>query len=174
MYFNSEGCYMKCFLLKHLVCNGVFVFLCLVNLQAQQENTLIEEINKINCEMAQALIAGNSNKSLSYYTDDVISIPDKTEIMVGIEMIRRANALMIAYGVKVNQFDLITREVFSCDNLVTEIGYYHIVLIAPGMTREIDENGKYVTIWERQSDGHLKIKIELWNMVTPDEIPSHF
>jgi ketosteroid isomerase-like protein len=27
----------------------------------------------------------------------------------------------------------------------------------------MDDHGKYLTIWEKQKDGSLKIKIETWN-----------
>jgi ketosteroid isomerase-like protein len=164
---------MKYILIKRFIYSGVLVFLLHSKLYAQQEISLLEEIKAINREMAQALIQGDSKKSLSYYADDVISIPNKSEIMIGIDMIRRANAVMIAYGIKVNRFDVITMEAFSCDNLVMEMGYYQIAMIAPGMTRETGENGKYITIWERQADGQLKIKVELWNTVNPEKIPSH-
>lgn len=135
-----------------------------------QGNEILNEIKTINHEMAQALIEGDSKKTLSYYTDDVISIPNRSEIMVGIEMIRRANAAMIAYGIKVTRFNLTTLKAFTCDSLITEIGYYSIALKVPGSARQKGETGKYVTIWQRQADGSLKIKAELWSVLPPDNM----
>ena len=33
----------------------------------------------------------------------------------------------------------------------------------PGMEKPMDDHGKYLTIWEKQKDGSLKTKIEIWN-----------
>jgi ketosteroid isomerase-like protein len=33
----------------------------------------------------------------------------------------------------------------------------------PGNDKPMNDAGKYVTIWEKQKDGSLKIKIETWN-----------
>jgi ketosteroid isomerase-like protein len=33
----------------------------------------------------------------------------------------------------------------------------------PGMPNDFEDQGKYLTIWEKQSDGSLKIKVEMWN-----------
>jgi ketosteroid isomerase-like protein len=47
--------------------------------------------------------------------------------------------------------------------LITEIVTYKISGSMPGMDKPMDDNGKYVTIWEKQKDGSLKIKVETWN-----------
>ncbi|NJK85592.1 MAG: hypothetical protein HC906_06145 [Bacteroidales bacterium] len=51
-------------------------------------------------------------------------------------------------------------------NIITEIGTYEIKLTVPGMENEVQDNGKYLTIWEQQNDGSLKIKTEIWNTDT--------
>jgi len=33
----------------------------------------------------------------------------------------------------------------------------------PNMDKPMDDYGKYLTVWEKQKDGSLKIKIETWN-----------
>lgn len=48
-------------------------------------------------------------------------------------------------------------------NLITEIGSYKINMSMPGMDKPMDDHGKYLTIWEKQKDGSLKVKIETWN-----------
>jgi ketosteroid isomerase-like protein len=48
-------------------------------------------------------------------------------------------------------------------NLIHEIGTYKINASMPGMEKPIDDHGKYLTVWEKQKDGSLKVKIEMWN-----------
>jgi len=33
----------------------------------------------------------------------------------------------------------------------------------PGMDKPMDDQGKYLTIWEKQKDGSMKVKVETWN-----------
>jgi ketosteroid isomerase-like protein len=46
---------------------------------------------------------------------------------------------------------------------VYEIGKYGISLTLPGTQHPLADNGKYMTIWEKQPDGSLKIKLDIWN-----------
>ena len=62
-------------------------------------------------------------------------------------------------------------EVIVCKEMVIEIGEYAISLTIPGMEMPVADKGKYITVWERQKDGSLKIKIETWNTdVNPMEM----
>ena len=47
--------------------------------------------------------------------------------------------------------------------MITEIGTYKMNRSMPGMDKPMDDHGKYLTIWEKQKDGSLKIKVETWN-----------
>ncbi|MDZ7740833.1 MAG: hypothetical protein U5Q03_03560 [Bacteroidota bacterium] len=60
-------------------------------------------------------------------------------------------------------FNTETLEVFAGGNLIVEIGKYDLTLEMPMMLQPIKDHGKYLTVWEMQKDGSLKIKIETWN-----------
>jgi ketosteroid isomerase-like protein len=66
-------------------------------------------------------------------------------------------------GMKFNSFEPTTLKVLVNGNWITEIGTYKISMSIPGMDKPMDDQGKYLTVWERQKDGALKIKIETWN-----------
>ena len=36
----------------------------------------------------------------------------------------------------------------------------------PGVPNDVVEEGKYLTVWEKQADGSLKVKLETWNSDT--------
>ena len=121
------------------------------------------KIEKVNKEMAKAMLEGNTEKSLSLYAPDAISMPSYEPMHEGIAAIRKANEEMVKSGWKATAFEPITLKVTSCGNLVTEIGTYKITMTMPGMEKPMDDHGKYLTIWEKQKDGSLKTKIEIWN-----------
>jgi ketosteroid isomerase-like protein len=120
----------------------------------------IEALNKQN---AANMIAGTSEKSLAFYTDDAISLPSYEPIHDGIAAIRKANEDMAKSGWKCLAFETTTLKVFPNGSQVTEIGTYKISFSMAGMDKPMDDHGKYVTIWEKQKDESLKIKVETWN-----------
>ncbi len=144
--------------------SGMFVVLFTTNIAFSQSTleykTKIETLNK---EMSKNMVAGNNEKSLSLYTDDAISLPSYESIHDGIAAIRKANDDMVKSGWKCISFEPTTLKVFPNGNMITEIGTYKISGSMPGMDKPMDDHGKYLTIWEKQKDGSLKIKVETWN-----------
>ncbi len=122
--------------------------------------TKIENLNK---EMAKDMISGNIEKNLSLYTSDAISMPNGEPLLQGIEAIKKSSMDMRTKGIKYNSFEPKTLEVLVNGNLITEVGTYKLNLTMTGMEKPIDDHGKYLTVWEKQKDGSLKIKIETWN-----------
>jgi ketosteroid isomerase-like protein len=70
---------------------------------------------------------------------------------------------MFKAGWKCLAFEPTTLKVIPNGNLITEIGKYKMSMSMPGMDKPMDDQGKYLTVWEKQKDGNLKIKIEIWN-----------
>ena len=120
-------------------------------------------IEKLNKEMAKYMIEGNTEKGLSMYTADAISLPSYEPIRDGLPAIRKASEEMAKTGWKCKSFEPTTLKVMPNGNMITEIGTYAISMTMPGMEKSMDDHGKYLTIWEKQKDGSLKVKIETWN-----------
>ncbi len=121
------------------------------------------KIEKINKEMAKDMIEGNTENNLSRYTADAISLPSYEPIHDGIAAIRKASEEMTRSGWKCKSFEPTTLKVMPSGNLITEIGTYKISFTMEGMDKPMDDHGKYLTIWEKQKDGSLKVKVETWN-----------
>ncbi len=63
---------------------------------------------------------------------------------------------------KMTAFELIATDVIVEGNIAIEIGTYTVSMEMPGMGL-IDDNGKYMNVWEKQEDGSMKIKADIWN-----------
>jgi ketosteroid isomerase-like protein len=122
--------------------------------------TMIEKINK---DMIKSMLEGDVEKNLTLYTTDAISMPSYEPMHEGIAAIRKANEEMTKSGMKITAFEPVTLKVLVNGNMITEIGTYKISMSMPGMEKPMDDHGKYLTIWEKQKDGSLKVKIETWN-----------
>jgi len=114
-------------------------------------------------EFAKNMLDGNIEKSLSMYTADAISMPSYAPMSEGVPAIKMAAQEEMKKGMKYNTFELSTQKVIPNGNLITEIGTYKLNATVPGMDKPMDDHGKYLTIWEKQMDGSLKIKVLTWN-----------
>lgn len=145
---------------------SLWVFLLFVPASAalaQSDAELKARIEKLNLEMVKAAISGDMNQSLKFYTKDVISMPNYEKMLIGIEAVKKSNEEMKKSGWKVVSFNPITLSVISCGDMITEIGTFEIALSMEGMDTPVKDAGKYITLWEKQEDGSLKIKVETWN-----------
>jgi uncharacterized protein (TIGR02246 family) len=138
--------------------------LFMANLAYSQTNaeykTKIESLNK---EMAKNMLEGNTEKLLSIYTEDAISLPSYQPLQEGKAAIKKASEEMAKTGVKFTSFVPTIVKVIDNGNLITEIGTYKISMTMPNMDKPMEDHGKYLTIWEKQKDGSLKVKVETWN-----------
>jgi ketosteroid isomerase-like protein len=145
------------------VCSVMVLMFASVTVMSQTNDELKAKIEKLNKEIATALLQGNMDKNMSFYTKDVISMPNQQKMLEGIDALKKSSEEMMKSGFKVTAFETKTLKVSTCDKLITEIGTYKISITMPGMEKPWEDNGKYLTIWEKQSDGSLKIKLEMWN-----------
>jgi uncharacterized protein (TIGR02246 family) len=134
-----------------------------IQVKAQSDAELKTKIEKLNKEMGAAMTAGDFEKSMSYYTDDVISMPNNSKMVEGKAALKASNEEMMKSGVKITSFEFKTLKVMSCNKTIAEIGTYQMTLSIPGKADPTKDNGKYLTVWEKQADGSLKIKLEIWN-----------
>ncbi len=157
-----------------LTCLLFFVLVTTGSAYSQSAADYKAKIEKINKEMVQNMLQGDIEKNLALYTADAISLPSYEPMHEGIAAIRKASEEMIKSGFKCNSFEPTTLKVLVNGNTITEIGTYKINMTIPGMDKPIDDQGKYLTIWEKQSDGSLKIKVETWNSdVNPMTMMEH-
>jgi ketosteroid isomerase-like protein len=141
----------------------VALFAATIMYSQQSDKDYQLKIENLNKEMAKYMLEGNHEKNLSMYTADAISMPSNEPMREGIAAIRKGAEEMAKMDMKVTLFEPTTLKVIPDGKLITEIGTYKIKLTIPGMDQPVEDHGKYLTIWEKQSDGSLKVKVEIWN-----------
>jgi ketosteroid isomerase-like protein len=71
---------------------------------------------------------------------------------------------MTEAGMKMTAFKSTVTDIMQSGNFIVDIGTYEITMTMPQMGgMPWTDKGKYMTIWEKQDDGTLKIKVETWN-----------
>jgi len=122
----------------------------------------IEEMNKV---YTKAMIDNDVEKMLSMYTEDIISMPSYQPTIKGIAKVKELSEMQAKSGWKTTEFILSITDIIVQGNLAIEIGNYNMKMSGPDVPEWADY-GKYITIWEEQKDGSMKIKVETWNTDT--------
>ena len=154
---------MRAFLLRSALILLACIIVC-SSLSAQAElDDIKKTIEKINATLVKASIAGDLDTIFTFYTEDVMYMPNYGPMIKGIGAVRKHEEGMRAAGLKIHSMDFTIVGVWTCGNLTYEVGKYTVTLNVPNVPDPVSDSGKYFTIWEKQPDGSLKIKMEIWN-----------
>jgi ketosteroid isomerase-like protein len=143
----------------------LFAFLFAASLlNAQDTAELMKKIQAMNDEAAKMMVANDVAGMWTNYSNDVISMPSYEPMLRGIEACKQSYKKMTEAGMKMTAFKSTVTDIMQSGNFVVDIGTYEITMTIPQMgDMPWSDHGKYMTIWEKQDDGSLKIKVETWN-----------
>ena len=131
---------------------------------SQDMDELKKKVQAVNDEFAAKWVAGEMESMWGGYDVNVISMPSYEPMLRGIEACKESYKKMNESGMKVTAFKSTVSDVMHAGNLVVDIGTYEITMMIPQMgDMPYNDHGKYMTIWEMQDDGSLKVKAETWN-----------
>lgn len=131
---------------------------------SQDTAELMKKIQMMNDESAKKMVSGDEAGMWANYSDDVISMPSYEPMLKGIDACKISYKKMNESGMKMTAFKSTVTDVLQSGNFIVDIGTYEITMTMPQMgNMPWTDNGKYMTIWEMQDDGSLKIKVETWN-----------
>ncbi len=130
---------------------------------AQDMDDMKSKVEEWNQKFSEAMMNGDNEKMLSFYADDIISLPSYQPMMEGIDALKSAMAMDANSGNKFTKFVLNSKKIIPAGNLLVDIGTYDMSMNIQGMEKPYDDQGKYVTIYEKQDDGSWKIKVDTWN-----------
>jgi ketosteroid isomerase-like protein len=139
----------------------------------QDPKAIEKEIEQLNAEKTALTLEGNFESLEKFYVNDAISLPNYNKMVTGVEDIISFTGESGQDEYKVSEIKLKPVRIFHEDSLFIEVGNIIFKVSGPGIPGKIKEEGKYMTLWERQADGSLKIKAETWNVdVNPlDRMP---
>ena len=146
-----------------LVCGYFFMLLAGVVSAGSHDDALMKEVEALGNALEVAIIEDDIDFILGAYAEDAISLPNFSPRQEGLAEFRAHHDQMSATGMKITSFESEPTDVWECGKQVIEIGKYTISLVMPGAPQPINDTGKYLTVYVRQADGSLKIKVETWN-----------
>lgn len=129
---------------------------------SQTNEELAKKIEQLNKIYSEAMINNDTKTMMSLYTDDVLSLPSYQPLIRGIETLRHLSEQIENSEWKTTSFDMKTTDLIPASDYIIEIGNYKMKMSGPDVPDWSDE-GKYITVWQKQKDGNLKIRVEMWN-----------
>ncbi len=131
---------------------------------AQEDMSKIKAmLQEMNEKWVKAELAGDNETILSLYADDAVSLPSYSPMIEGKDAISESMEKSKEAGFKFTDFKLTTLNVHASGDLVYEIGKYEMTFTMKGMDKPVKDEGKYLTVYQKQEDGSLKIKAGMWN-----------
>jgi ketosteroid isomerase-like protein len=122
-------------------------------------------IERTNATWQQAMMDGDVNAIMRVYDDDIISLPSYASMIRGKDELAQHLRKELESGDRFTNVEFNTVEVREEGNLAIEVGTYNISLRMGQTGEEWNDQGKYLTIWERQGN-EWKVVMETWNTDT--------
>ena len=135
------------------------------NKESQQGGAAqIDKIEKINKVIEKAMLRGDFDSILPYYTDDIIISPPMKKSVKGIEAIKEIYQENKKIGLKFHSFSGTVEKIWECSDNIYERGTFGNSLSSNDHPKPVAYYGSYFTIWQKEKDGSLKIKYLIYNL----------
>ena len=128
-------------------------------------------IRDLDAEWAKAAAAKNVDQVMSFYAEDgAIFVPNEPVAMgkpaVRVEWTKLTSNPGFALTFSPSRVD-----VSKAGDLAYEYGVYTLML-SGGDGKPINDRGKYVVVWKKQSDGKWKVEADIFNSDLPMTSPT--
>ncbi len=153
---------MKARFNKNLILLCLFFSSVLIYSQTDRDK-MMKKIDGWNKKFCAAMIAGDNKTMLTFYADDAYDMPSYSPMAVGKKAIMESMMSGESSGMKMTSFNLNTKDFWMSGDLLCEVGTYDLVMTMPGQSAPTKDNGKYLTVYQKQKDGSWKIKADIWN-----------
>ncbi|MBN1478774.1 hypothetical protein JXA70_00725 [candidate division KSB1 bacterium] len=123
-----------------------------------------EQIEKLREERQEAAMEQNYDKSLKFFTDDVLIMPGLQQIIEGKKELKQRYERDKKEGVRILSIGHNVSADWLCDEDYYERGSWSMSVTSRDHPRPLAYAGSYLQIWEKQKDGSYKIKFNIWNL----------
>ena len=118
-------------------------------------------IRDLDTQWSKTAAANDLEGTLSFYSEDAILLPPNTPMAADRQAIRESWAELLGAGASLS-WQPTKAEVSRSGDLAYVAGTYTSSFKDP-QGKPATENGKYVEVWKKQSDGKWKVVVDTYN-----------
>jgi ketosteroid isomerase-like protein len=134
-------------------------------------DTKIEQaVRDLDTQWSAAAGAKDLDKTVSFYSADAIVMPPNASAAVTKEAIRKIWQDLLAGPGLVISWKATKVEVAKSGDISFVSGTYELTM-NDASGKPVNDHGKYVEVWEKQSDGNWKCGADIWNSDLPVSAP---
>jgi ketosteroid isomerase-like protein len=119
-------------------------------------------LRDLDAQWAQAAAAKDVEQTIGYYSDDAIVLPPNATSAATKEAIRNVWKDMFAIPSLVINWQPTRVQVGKSGEMAWVRGTYELTM-NDASGKPIDDRGKYLEVWEKQTDGNWKCAAGMWN-----------
>jgi ketosteroid isomerase-like protein len=119
-------------------------------------------LRDLDAEWAKAAAAKDVEQTIGYYSDDAIVLPPNATSAATKEAIRNVWKDMFAIPSLVINWQPTRVQVGKSGEMAWVRGTYELTM-NDASGKPIDDRGKYLEVWEKQTDGNWKCAADMWN-----------
>jgi len=121
-----------------------------------------QHLRDLDANWAKAAAAKDVEQTIAYYSDDAIVFPPNATSAETKETIRSGWREMLTSPGFVINWQPIRVEVGKSGGMAWVSGTYELTMNDPS-GKPINDRGKYLEVWEKQTDGNWKCSADMWN-----------
>ncbi len=144
----------------------LFLFNSLCLALAADTTAIEQALRDLDAQWSASAAAKDLHKTVSYYSDDAIVMPPNASAATSSEVIRKVRQDLLASPGLVISWKTGKVEVAKSGDLACLSGAYELT-VNDASGKPVNDHGKYVEVWEKQSDGKWKCGTDIWNSDLP-------
>jgi ketosteroid isomerase-like protein len=147
---------------------NVFISLLLFNcIASAADTTAIEQaLRDLDAQWAAAAGSKDLDKTVSFYSDDAIVMPPNASAATSSAAIRKVWQDLLSSPGLVISWKTGKVEVAKSGDLACLSGSYELTM-NDASGKPVNDHGKFVEVWEKQSAGKWKCGTDIWNSDLP-------
>ena len=119
-------------------------------------------LRDLDAQWAKAAAAKDVEQTIGYYSDDAIVLPPNATSAVTKEAVRNVWKDMLASPGLVVSWQPSRVQVGKSGEMAWVSGTYALTM-NDASGKPINDRGKYLEVWEKQTDGNWKCRADMWN-----------
>ena len=129
-------------------------------------------LRDLDAQWAKAAAAKDVEQTIGYYSDDAMVLPPNATSAATKEAIRNVWKDMFASPGLVISWQPTRVQVGKSGEMAWVRGTYALTM-NDASGKPIDDRGKYIEVWEKQTDGNWKCAADMWNSDLAASAPAH-